>query len=200
MYDRQILVDYFNGQRTLDDPKVQREFLLLKRQAELDWEKMYAGKDRPETPETIAEDYVYNAKLTAKTERRLSLLTLSLLPDEEEDAAAMAAAFRWLAEQPKYRPWSTVLLGSLAGPVIISAIGPVYYGFTGGPYWLVVVWALASAILFLLWAIPSFKYSLITAPSSVVGKALVVIAITVFIAATVVAGDSLVYLLVRTIH
>ena len=33
---------------------------------------MYAGKNRSETPENMAEDYIYNAKLTADTQRKLT--------------------------------------------------------------------------------------------------------------------------------
>jgi hypothetical protein len=46
MYNRQVLVDYYNGKRRIDDPELQREFVLLKEQACIDWEAMYAGKDR----------------------------------------------------------------------------------------------------------------------------------------------------------
>jgi hypothetical protein len=56
MYNRQILADHFNGKRAADDPEVQREFQLLKEQAELDWKAMYAGADARETPESIAKD------------------------------------------------------------------------------------------------------------------------------------------------
>ena len=37
MYNRQVLVDYFNGKRRLKDPELKREFLLLKEQAAIDW-------------------------------------------------------------------------------------------------------------------------------------------------------------------
>jgi hypothetical protein len=72
MYDKQILVDHFKGKRSADDPEVQREFQRLRQQAQIDWEEMYAGKNRPETPENMAEDYIYNAKLTADTQRKLA--------------------------------------------------------------------------------------------------------------------------------
>jgi hypothetical protein len=72
MYDKQILVDHFKGKRSADDPEVQREFQRLRQQAQIDWEEMYAGKNRPETPENMAEDYIYNAKLTAETQRKLT--------------------------------------------------------------------------------------------------------------------------------
>lgn len=72
MYDRQILADHFRGLRTADDPAVQREFQLLKQQAQIDWKDMYG--DRPEkrdprvTPQSIEEDYIYNARLLAETQ------------------------------------------------------------------------------------------------------------------------------------
>jgi hypothetical protein len=69
VYDLQILVDYYNGRRKGSDPAVQREFQLLKQQAEIDWREMYAGKGTPETPENMAEDYLYHVRATAKWQR-----------------------------------------------------------------------------------------------------------------------------------
>jgi hypothetical protein len=37
---------------------------------------VYAGKDTQATPENIAEDYIYNAKLTARTQRTLKRIKL----------------------------------------------------------------------------------------------------------------------------
>ena len=79
MYNKQILVDHFKGKRSADDPKVQREFQLLRQQAEIDWNEMYAGKNTQATPENIAEDYIYNAKLTANTQRTLKKVKLILV-------------------------------------------------------------------------------------------------------------------------
>jgi len=45
---------------------------LLRKQAEIDWKETYAGKNTQETPENMAEDYIYNAKLTADTQRKLT--------------------------------------------------------------------------------------------------------------------------------
>jgi hypothetical protein len=92
-----------------------------------------------------------------------------------------------------------VIFLSMAAPVILSAIGAAYYGFTGGPYWRAIVWALACMVPFLWWARPSFKHMLSTAPHSIVGKAFLVVAIVVIIAIAFVAGDSLVYLLARSL-
>jgi len=76
MYNRQILVDHFNGKRGANDPELQREFLLLKKQAEIDWKEMYSGKNTSVTVESIEEDYIYNAQLTAKTQRTLKTIKL----------------------------------------------------------------------------------------------------------------------------
>jgi uncharacterized membrane protein len=69
MYDRQVLVDYFNSKRGIADPELQREYLLLKEQAAIDWQAMYADKHTSVTVQSIVEDYVYNAQLTARTQR-----------------------------------------------------------------------------------------------------------------------------------
>jgi hypothetical protein len=75
MYDRQILVDYYNGKRSADDPEVKTEFRLLKQQAEIDWKDMYAAKNTSVTAESIEEDYIYNDQLTAKTQRKLKVIS-----------------------------------------------------------------------------------------------------------------------------
>jgi hypothetical protein len=69
LYNKQILADHFKGKRSADDSKVQREFQLLRQQAENDWKEMYAGKNSQATPENIAEDYINNAKATADMQR-----------------------------------------------------------------------------------------------------------------------------------
>jgi hypothetical protein len=69
-------VDHFKGKRSADDPKVQREFQLLRQQAEIDWKEMYAGKNTQATPKNIAEDYINNAKLIADTQRTLKRIKL----------------------------------------------------------------------------------------------------------------------------
>jgi hypothetical protein len=72
LYNLQILVDHFKGKRSAVDPEVQRQFHLLRQQAENDWKEMYAGKNTQATPENMAEDYIHNAKLTADTQRKLT--------------------------------------------------------------------------------------------------------------------------------
>lgn len=73
MYDQLVLVDHFNGKRPADDPDVRRQFLLLRQQAEVDWRETYAGKDTRTTVDIIEEDYVYNARMVAKTQRKFRM-------------------------------------------------------------------------------------------------------------------------------
>jgi hypothetical protein len=70
LYNLQILVDHFKG-NAVPTILVERELQLLRQQAEIDWKEMYAGKNTKATPENIAEDYINNAKLTARTQRIL---------------------------------------------------------------------------------------------------------------------------------
>jgi hypothetical protein len=70
MYNKQILADHFKGKRSADDPEVHQEFQLLRQQPEIDWREKYAGKNTQVTPENMAEDYIYNAKLTADMQRK----------------------------------------------------------------------------------------------------------------------------------
>ena len=76
LYNIQILVDHFNGNRSADDPQVKQELQLLRQQAAIDWKEMYSGKPTQATPDNIAEDYINNAKLTASTERTLKRIKL----------------------------------------------------------------------------------------------------------------------------
>jgi hypothetical protein len=91
MYNRQILADHFNGKRAADDPEVQRDFRLLKEQAQIDWNAMYAGKDTRidtrTTVESIEEDYIYNAQLVGP---RVPI-TICLMPSSRA-AWAIASA------------------------------------------------------------------------------------------------------------
>jgi hypothetical protein len=100
---------------------------------------------------------------------------------------------------PSARSFARVIFFSMAAPVILSAIGPAYYGFTGGPYWRAVVWALACTVPFMWSARPSFKHAWITAPPLFIGRVLLMLAIVVIIAVAFVAGDSLVYVLARSL-
>ena len=71
MLNRQILADHFNGKRDAMNPEVQREFQLLRQQAEIDWSEMYDGKDTRVTAQSIEEDYIYNAQSFAKIQLML---------------------------------------------------------------------------------------------------------------------------------
>lgn len=88
---------------------------------------------------------------------------------------------------------------SLALPVAFSLVGPIYYGYTHGPYWRVIIWASACTVLF-CWQVRSyFRHALSTAPPSIIGRFLLVLAIVVVIAIGFFAGDTLVYLIARSL-
>jgi hypothetical protein len=87
------------------------------------------------------------------------------------------------------------ILGML-GPVIFSALGPIYYGYTRGPYWLIVVWALTCTVGCLWQYRSSLKSALATAPPSFIGRTFVVVTILATMAAAFIVGDSLIYLIV----
>jgi hypothetical protein len=76
MYNKQVLVDHFKGKRSADDPEVERQFRLLRQQAEIDWNEMYAGKNTKITPQSIAEDYIGNAKGTADVQRKFQKIKI----------------------------------------------------------------------------------------------------------------------------
>ncbi len=63
-----------------------------------------------------------------------------------------------------------VILLSMAVPIILSATGPLYYGYTDGPYWRVIVWALACTVGFSWLERSSFKSALSTARPSMIGR------------------------------
>jgi hypothetical protein len=90
-----------------------------------------------------------------------------------------------------------VILLSMAVPIILSATGPLYYGYTDGPYWRVIVWALACTVGFSWLERSSFKSALNTAPPSMIGRSLVVISIVVVAFIAFFVGDSLLYLFAR---
>ena len=63
-----------------------------------------------------------------------------------------------------------VILLGMAVPIILSATGPLYYGYTDGPYWRVIVWALACTVGFSWLERSSFTSALSTAPPSMIGR------------------------------
>lgn len=93
-----------------------------------------------------------------------------------------------------------VILLSMAIPVILSATGPLYYGYTNAPYWRIIVWALACTVGFSWLERSSFKSALSTAPPSIIGRSLLVIAIVAIAFIAFVIGDSLLYLFARLLH
>jgi hypothetical protein len=92
-----------------------------------------------------------------------------------------------------------VVVLSMAIPVLLSALGPFYYGYTHGPYWRVIVWALACTAVTLWYARGSFSYALNPSGLSAIGKLRVVAMIVITIAVCLIVGDSAVYLLARAI-
>ncbi len=203
MYNRQILVDYFKGKRTINDGEVRRELRSLKWQAKIDWRQMYAGKGTPETPENIAEDYIYNAQLTARTERDLDRLVQWGETEGEDEEELDRIGARLLKDAIEYtngrrHSFMGMYFLSSIGPVALSAFGPAYYGFRSLPYLSVIVWAFGFTIFFLWWARPSFKHTFSTTPSQI--KSMFVIKIAAIYGGTFVAVDSLVYWLARSVH
>jgi hypothetical protein len=106
----------------------------------------------------------------------------------------------YLIGSPTAKDCLRVVFLGMIGPIILSAVGPIYYGYTHEPYLRVIVWALAVTVAFLWWARPSFKYALSTGPTSVVVRALNIVAIVLVAAIGFVIGDSLLYFLVRALH
>jgi hypothetical protein len=88
-----------------------------------------------------------------------------------------------------------VIVLGMAGPVILSAVGPFYYGYTHAPYWRIIVWALTCTVGFLWLERASFKHSLGTASPSIIGTLLLICGVPVIAATAFIVGDSLVYLL-----
>jgi hypothetical protein len=104
------------------------------------------------------------------------------------------------SKSPTARNIVRVIFLSMAAPVILSAVGPLYYGYTHGPYWRIIVWALACTVGFSWLERSSFKSALSTAPPSIIGRSLLVVAIVTMVAIAFVAGDSLLYLFARSLH
>jgi hypothetical protein len=104
------------------------------------------------------------------------------------------------SKTPTARATVRVVFLSMAGPVILSAVGPLYYGYTHSPYWRIIVWALASTVGFLWLERSSFKRAVSTAPPSILGRSLLVVTIVAVVIIAFVVGDSLLYLLARSLH
>jgi hypothetical protein len=93
-----------------------------------------------------------------------------------------------------------VYILSMAGPIVLSGLGPFYYGYTNSPYWRVTVWALACTVPYLWWARSNLKSALSSAPPSIIGKSFVIVTIAIMVAVAFLAGDTLVYLIARAVH
>jgi hypothetical protein len=104
------------------------------------------------------------------------------------------------SKSPAARNMVRVIFLSMAAPVILSGVGPLYYGYTHGPYWRIIVWALACTVGFSWLERLSFKSALSAAPPSIIGRSLLVVAIVAVVAIAFVAGDSVLYLLARSLN
>jgi uncharacterized membrane protein len=105
----------------------------------------------------------------------------------------------WGRKQATGRDLAGVIVLSMAIPVILSALGPFYYGYTHSPYWRVIVWALACTVSTLWFMRSSFKHMWNTEPGSVNGKLFSVTMIVIIVAVCLLVGNSAVYLLARAI-
>lgn len=176
MYNRQVLVDYVNGKRAVSDPDVKREFILLKKQAEIDYNEMYAGRNTPETPENIAEDYIDNVKLIARIQRKYWLLYGA--------AEIIGGAFRVIV----------VTILALIIPVALSLIGAAYFGFRHTPYITVPIWATFCTLNYLWRYRTSLRYMFNLAPeSSIWHNGFLLIVIVIIVGGTFLIAQSAIY-------
>jgi len=120
--------------------------------------------------------------------------------EQRQRELAEQAANEGDSRRPTGRDWTRAVSLGLGLPVALSLVGPIYYGHTHGPYWRVVVWASACTVIFCWQERSSFRHALSTAPPSVIGRLLLVLAIVVMAAAGFLAGDTLVYLIARALH
>lgn len=86
----------------------------------------------------------------------------------------------------------------LVGPIVLSSLGPIYYGYEGGPYFNVIIWALACTAIFSCWASETFRSAFYVGDaywfrSALAGTTMAVVAVAF------IAGNSLAYLLVLLI-
>lgn len=92
-----------------------------------------------------------------------------------------------------------VVLLSMALPVALSVAGPIYYGYTNGPYWRVLIWAAVCTVGAVWLYRQSFTAAFIDADYSTAVKFVNVIAIVLVIGLCFLAGDLAIYFLVRSI-
>jgi hypothetical protein len=86
----------------------------------------------------------------------------------------------------------------LVGPVVLSSLGPIHYGQEGAPYTNVIIWALACTAIFLWWTRSSFQSAFNSSDvywfkSALAGSIMAVIAVGF------IAGNSVAYLLARSL-
>jgi hypothetical protein len=149
-----------------------------------------AAKDSRNTPPPLPEEYL----------RKFAPKVFPAPPEGEDDLPpVLPPSSEWRRKQVTGRDVGVVIVLAMAVPVILSALGPFYYGYTNSPYWRVIVWALACTVGFLWLARASFKHTWDTEPRSVIGKLWVVAMIVIVSAVCFVVGDSAAYLLARTI-
>ena len=95
-------------------------------------------------------------------------------------------------------PMMRAIVLGLVSPIILSSLGPVYFGYERAPYSNVIVWALACAAIFSWWARASFTLAFNTGDalwfkSTLAGLIMAVVAASFF------AENSLAYLLIASI-
>jgi hypothetical protein len=88
---------------------------------------------------------------------------------------------------------------AMALPVVLSLGGPVYYGYTDGPYSRVLIWAAVCTVGATWFYRRSFTAAFSDGDYSAAVKAANVFAIIAFMGLCFVAGDSAAYFLVRSI-
>jgi hypothetical protein len=86
----------------------------------------------------------------------------------------------------------------LVGPIVLSSLGPIYYGHERAPYSKVIIWALACTAIFSWWARASFVSAFNSRDAHWFRSALAG-AIMAVVAVGFIAGNSLAYLLVLSI-
>jgi hypothetical protein len=87
---------------------------------------------------------------------------------------------------------------AMALPVALSLAGPIYYGYTNGPYWRVLIWAGACTVGGIWLYRHSFTAAFSDAPYSFAEKLVNVTAIIVVMGLCFLAGDSVAYFVVRS--
>jgi hypothetical protein len=92
-----------------------------------------------------------------------------------------------------------VVFLSMVLPVTLSLAGPIYYGYTNGPFWRVLIWAAVCTIGAVWLYRQSFTAAFSDADYSTAVKLVNVIAIVLVIGLCFLAGDSAIYFLVRSI-